>query len=430
MKRIFIILLLIVASLYFFPFAPTFLPAMNTKMMMAGIGLIVIGFQLAKGQKPVLDKDFLIIAGLAALVSIIGFAAITYNSTPDYAYALYIVSMLVWLSAANVVVSCIRQLHGRVTVGLVCDYLIAISVLQCAIAIWADMSPAVKNFIDSLVSGQGFMGKSDYRLYGIGCSLDVAGIKFCAVLLMIADRLRRVSINPEKRYLTAVYLAAFMFISIVGNMMARTTTIGVIMAIAYLIITINVDNKAKAASHKYLWTWCAVSLVAAVTIATILYNTNPMIRSNIRFGFEGFFSLVEEGKWEVHSNELLKNMVVFPDDLKTWIIGNGYFENPSDTDPYYNGVQWKGFYQNTDIGYLRFIFYFGIFGLLAFMGYFIKVGTTCIKRFNAHKMFFTGLLVLNFIVWCKVSTDVFVVFALFLCLREEEWDSVRPLRDN
>lgn len=83
---------------------------------------------------------------------------------------------------------------------------------------------------------------------------------------------------------------------------------------------------------------------------------------------------------------------------------------------------WKGYYQNTDIGYLRFIFYFGIFGLIAFIWYFIKVGTTCVKRFISHRLLFATLLLLNFIIWCKVSTDIFLVFALFLCLREEEWD--------
>lgn len=88
---------------------------------------------------------------------------------------------------------------------------------------------------------------------------------------------------------------------------------------------------------------------------------------------------------------------------------------------------WKGYYQNTDIGYLRFIFYFGIFGLIAFIWYFIKVGTTCIKRFISHRLLFAILLLLNFIIWCKVSTDIFLVFALFLCLREEEWDKPKEM---
>ena len=59
--------------------------------------------------------------------------------------------------------------------------------------------------------------------------------------------------------------------------------------------------------------------------------------------------------------------------------------------------------------------------------YFIKVGTTCIKLFSYHKVLFATLLLLNFVIWCKVSTDIFLVFALFLCLREEEWDKPKEM---
>lgn len=50
-------------------------------------------------------------------------------------------------------------------------------------------------------------------------------------------------------------------------------------------------------------------------------------------------------------------MYVFPDNLKTWIIGDGYFNGPEDSDPYYTGEIWDiGYYKGTDVGYLRFIF--------------------------------------------------------------------------
>ena len=136
--------------------------------------------------------------------------------------------------------------------------------------------------------------------------------------------------------------------------------------------------------------------------------------------FEGFFSLAETGKWEVHSNEILKNMVVFPDSIKTWLIGNGYFDNPYWSDPYYVGRNFAGYYMQTDIGYCRFLFYFGIFGLLAFIAYFIKVGTTCMKRFPDYKLMFFAILMVNFIVWCKVSSDIFLVFAIFLCVPQTD----------
>ena len=40
------------------------------------------------------------------------------------------------------------------------------------------------------------------------------------------------------------------------------------------------------------------------------------IRTHLRFGFEGFFSIYEKGHWETNSNNILKNMVIFPDNMK------------------------------------------------------------------------------------------------------------------
>lgn len=62
-------------------------------------------------------------------------------------------------------------------------------------------------------------------------------------------------------------------------------------------------------------------------------------------------------------------MYVFPDNLKTWIIGDGYFSNPYNTDPFYIGTRSRGYYMGTDVGYLRFIFYFGLIGLSAFIAF-------------------------------------------------------------
>ncbi len=416
------IVLVIITSLYYFPFEPSFMPGANTKMIMAGIGLVVLGVQMAKGNKPDIDKNLVLIMESAVVVSLIGLISVCYNSTSDYTYATYIMSMLVWLSAANVVISCIRGIHGRATVGTLCDILIALCFVQCLIAVCVDRIPMVKAYVDALVGGHGFMGKNDNRLYGIGCSLDVAGTRFCAILIMIADRLCKIVRHKETRGKTIVYLTAFMFISIVGNMIARTTTIGIVISLAYLVFVPIADRERKDVDYGYLWKRVLFVLIITVTIVSALYSTNPTVRSNIRFGFEGFFSLAETGRWQVHSNDILKNMVVFPDNPKTWLIGNGYFENPYFYEKYYTGVRWSGYYQNTDIGYLRFIFYFGIFGLAAFSAYFIKVGTTCMKRYQSHKMLFFALLMLNFIIWCKVSTDIFLVFALFLCLRKDEWD--------
>ena len=158
------------------------------------------------------------------------------------------------------------------------------------------------------------------------------------------------------------------------------------------------------------------------------YKSNPIINDNMRFAFEGFFSLVEKGKWEVHSNDMLQNMYVFPDNTKTWIIGDGYFANPGATDQYYIGRMRTAFYMGTDVGYLRFIFYFGALGLIAFIVFFGNVTQLCMKRLKENKYMFVLLLILNLVIWFKVATDIFVAFAPFLCLTAEE--KSEPLTPN
>ena len=126
-------------------------------------------------------------------------------------------------------------------------------------------------------------------------------------------------------------------------------------------------------------------------------------------------------------------MVVFPDNLKTWLIGDGYFSNPGEIDPYFIGEIVGGYYKGTDIGYLRFIFYFGLIGLLAFMTYFCRVTQICVRKFRRYDVLFMALLAVNFIVWFKVATDIFLVFALMLLVdttEDAEYNSKILLKDE
>lgn len=72
-------------------------------------------------------------------------------------------------------------------------------------------------------------------------------------------------------------------------------------------------------------------MCVVIPVFVSLYYTNDTFYKNIRFGFEGFFSLWETGKWQTSSNDiLLEHMIVFPDNWRTWLIGDGYAANPLD----------------------------------------------------------------------------------------------------
>lgn len=421
---------IILTSLYFFPFTFTFLPGVNTKMAMAAVGLVVLGIQLSRSRNSIFSKDAVVISLYALVVSFACFIAVTLNETRDYTYVTYIISMWVWLSAAYVAVKYMRVVHGYISVELVCNYLIAVCVFQCIAALVIDAVPAVKNFATTYISDLGptqmAMLKESGRLFGFGAALDPAGSRFAAVLVIIAFIASRISATTRSNTLVW-YILSFLFIAVVGNMIARTTTVGVIIALVYLLYTTGLHRMVINKSTGRMIVWFTGILLVAVPLLTILYHTNEQFHDNLRFAFEGFFSLAEKGRWEVSSNEILKNMIVFPDNLKTWIIGDGYFDDPTGIDPYYTGRDFYGYYMQTDIGYLRFIFYSGLIGLTAMAIFIWKAGRISMLKFKHQRMLFWLLLAVNYTVWFKVSTDIFLVLALFLVIDKQENDNYEAL---
>lgn len=415
MLRIISILLTgIVTSLYFFPFFTTFLRGVNTKMVVAAFGLAILWKNMAQSRDSLINKDLFVLTLWAFAVSLAGFIAVTLNETYDYTFATYFISMWVWFGGAYAVTQLIKCVHGTLSVRLVGDYLIGVCVAQCIIAFLMGQSQPLKDFVDSFLAGEGFMGKVEDRLYGIGASLDVAGMKFAAVLYIITY----LAIKPYERQSIVrmlLYILSFLIIATIGNMIGRTATIGIILSALYLVYVYLAAEPEQVANVRSLVACSAYLLVPFLCAVIYLYNTDAAVRHDIRFAFEGFFSLYEQGKWETNSNEILKGMYVFPDNMKTWIIGDGYFDNPNES-LYYTGPQYRGFYHDTDVGYLRFIYYFGMTGLLTISLYMCRVAGKCMQRFGEYKSLFLGIAILNFIVWFKVSSDLFSVFALFLCI--------------
>lgn len=422
-KLIKILLAGVAVSCYFFPFEFTFLPGVNTKMAMAGVGLVLYVIDLAKGRAPQINKDGFIIAVVGVMVSLCGLLSVIVNNTNDYTYASYFVSMFVWLGGAYIAIKILRWMHGYVSVELVCNYLIGVCVGQCILALMIDSIPAFKAFVDTFVVGFDFVDTARLtkarRMYGIGAGLDVAGTRFATVLVIIAYMLQRLSKSRYQSHMWK-YLLAFLIISVVGNMMARTTTVGIVLALAYWIISSGILHLSLYKDNVRVWKYLLVSLCVAVPFIVYLYSVNDQFHDNLRFAFEGFFSMAEKGQWETNSNNILKNMIVFPDNAQTWLIGDGYIENPTGRDPYYVGPTYGGYYKGTDIGYLRFIFYFGVIGLFTFILYFYKVAQVCRRRFPHYATMFWLILAINMVVWLKVSTDIFLVFAIFLCVSKEE----------
>ena len=82
---------------------------------------------------------------------------------------------------------------------------------------------------------------------------------------------------------------------------------------------------------------------------------------------------------------------------------------------------------HSDAGYVRFVFYFGLLGLAMFSFFMLQVAMVCRRRHPEWRTMYLLLLAVHFIVWYKVATDTFLIFALFLCLDRKSDEEVEPL---
>ena len=145
MIRFFIIFFTaVVTSLYFFPFEFIALPGVNTKMAMAVVGILICMYQLTQKREFNISKDLLLLSLISFGISLIAYFSVVYNNTPDYSYVTYFISMFVWLSAAFVVCKLIKKVHEKITIELLCHYLIAVCVAQCILALVIDYVPTVR----------------------------------------------------------------------------------------------------------------------------------------------------------------------------------------------------------------------------------------------------------------------------------------------
>ena len=414
-----VILLVVVCSLYYFPVSLQVLPSVNSKMVMAAVGLVLFGWERLRRKSTSIRKDLFPILVIGILFSLSSFFSVVYNSTDDMVYVTYFVSMCVWLGGAYCVVYLLRWMYGEVSLHTVFLYLGMMCAGQCIIAVMIDNMPALANIVNTVFVGANpeYFEKNP-RLYGIGAGFDTAGIRFSCVLLGLAYMMKEDVSRAKKNF----YILLFLIIGAIGNMISRTTVVGIAVACAYLFLSsvslrrINFFITAKG----LLWTVGGCAMLVLLYYAGIyMYNTMPGVHAAFDYGFEGFINLVETGRFSTHSSDLLVNSIgdILPNNTKTWVIGDGYFDDPYDP---------SNFYMGTDMGYVRFFFYCGVTGFIIFLFYFICCTYVLCKRWRNLTLFFILLFVTQLIVWVKIPTDIFCFYALLLLTDSQK----TPLKED
>lgn len=402
MKKIILYVLgILIVDLALFPVELAALPGINMKMLLAAVGVACFGYNCVKNRSIEISRTLFGLMIISGLMSLTAYASTTINNTTDYVLATYTVSMLVWFFSAYAACLVVKDIHGKIDLSTIGLYMVGVCALQCILALIIDNSPAFAQFVDSHFYSEYI--KTDelrmmHRIYGIGAALDIAGIRFAGVLIILSEIILDFQKDEKnKKYVIWLWIL-FSFIFVIGNMIARTTIIGGSIGLANYLFR----SMGKQMTVRKETLFFPIILATAVMVFAYISRNNSMFYQHLRFGFEGFFNLVENGEWSTHSTDILQTMYRWPSSLKTWIIGDGLMEIDGH------------FYMFTDVGYIRFIYYFGTIGLSFFILLYVFALMEGVKMSREHAIMFGLLFCLNMIVWFKVATDTFILFAFLL----------------
>ena len=398
----------LIMSFYFHPVFFTAYLVYNTKVMLAVFGGGMLVFNTIRTKDYALSKGLLYALMIAGLFALVNYISLIINDSDDYSYTSYPASALVWIVGAYGAITFIRWTHKKVTIELVVRYLAGGAAFHSILSQLIDRNESVKNFITSI-----FFVSSDMeemrRLYSFGVGLDPSGVRFAVILIMIAGVLTLSRVVKKSIGLMVFYFLCFVIISVLGNIISRTTTVGMGLGLFVFAISTGLYKFVIKVSRIKIMRVFGVMLAIGIPIVVYYYNVNPSFQNQIEYGFEGFFNLFESGEFQTSSTDELSTMWVWPQDTQTWLIGSGLFLSKSSDFTYF-----------SDIGYCRFIFYSGLIGITVFGLYFIYNAIYFSIRYPRYRYIFLLMIVVTFVIWSKVATDIFQLYALFYAFTDEE----------
>lgn len=407
--QVFMVLLTgLMMSFYFHPVFFTAYPFYNTKVMLAVLGGGVLVFNTIRTKDYTLSKGLLNALMIAGVFALVNYISLIINQTEDYSYTSYPVTVLVWVIGAYGAINFIRWTHHKVTIELVVRYLAGVGAFHSILSQLIDKNDAVKDIVTSIFYVSPDMEEMG-RLYSFGVALDPSGVRFAVTLIMIAGVLTLSKVVKKSISLMVFYFLCFVIISVLGNIISRTTTVGMGLGLLIFVLSTGLYKFVIKVGKIKTMRVLGIVLALGIPLTIYFYNTNASFRDQVEYGFEGFFNFFESGDFETGSTDVLATMWVWPQDNKTWIIGSGVFLSKAGDFTYF-----------SDIGYCRFVFYSGLIGLTVFGLYFIYNAVHFSIRYPRYKYIFLLMIVVTFVVWTKVATDIFQLYALFYAFTDEE----------
>lgn len=388
----------IVLFLYFFNVYFSFLPILIGSRTI--LSIISVFFNLILLFKyRVIKKKVIHLIFVYSFVVLVTIYSLFINNSQDLFFIKYIYTIILTINGGYFVYNLFQNYYKQNVFIALLKGITHITLIQVFIGIVGFIVPSFKSFIINIQSLDvhtlyELYLYNNYRFFGLGFSFFGAGVIFCINLIIISYLILNYK-SISKLKLVFMYI----LFSVVGLMYSRSVGIGIILSIFMYFV----HNRFYTIFFNKYFYFLLITFMISLLIIFNLKIENGSYKKLERFAFEPFVNYIEKGTFETESSNQLKTMYVYPDNIKTWLIGDGYFFNPNCQELYYMG---------TDVGYLRLIFYFGVFGLFIFLCYqFYLFKIDAIN--NNAKFLFYNVFILYLIILFKGYYDITFFSLLF-----------------
>jgi hypothetical protein len=372
------------------------------------IALIVAPYFIAKfliSDNFLLSKKILNTSIVASCTILSIILSLLYNSTSDSLLVKSIITFFFasWFTSYFFILI-IKRLYGKIDFKILADFYIIAADIQIIVSILFFIFPKIGDMAYGLlwraeVSSDIFESVIGKRLLGFGAQFATAGIIYGFVLLLIAAVLN--NILPFWKVL--FYFISFFMIFLIGMMTARTTIIGAVLSILLLCKNGILRNGKKILVCIFFFSICGIIIFLLLDKKNI-----SKIEDIVNFGYK----IISNREVFLRSVNLYLEMQIFPDSIKTWVVGDGYLMNPKVTNV-------LSYYMGTDAGYSRLLFYFGIIGtFFYFYANIYLIYSAKVNNEKKYNLFFSLLIVLLLIVNLKGIVSLGILVAPFFFIRK------------
>lgn len=383
----------ILVFFYIYPIVFTGIP-LSTRIIFA-----MMGIGLAIYRRKMFPKMFSVLYGLIP-ISIISICTGILNGTYDFNFVFYAISLLAIFFAAYFIFSILKWNIDGTAICCVSKYIVGVICIQSILTLFMSLFGNFGEIMQSLVVMDEYSNTlrestANIRFLGWGSYFFGAGVINGLGLILVIYLYLSAKIN------NIISVILFAVILLVGMLMARTTLVGFIVSLFFLL-----SWKWRYVSWiktKIKWLFLFGGILISLLVVVFYF-----IDSNILlWAFELFFNFIEYGEFTSESTEDLQSMYVWPSSFKTYLIGDGLFNIDG------------GYYMHTDVGYLRLLYYGGVPTLLAyfFCSYWIireilSLGISTLSKRLLY-ILFIYVIVLNFKGLVELN-QVFILMYLFV----------------